>query len=351
MTEENYPVPADTSRVSIIIKALNEEKRIARSIESALNALERLGGEVILADSCSTDQTIEIAKRYPIKIVQLANPAERCCGIGPQLGYQHSKGEYVYILDGDMELRPEFIERAVQFLVTHPKIAGVGGRVVEHNLDSMEYRARVERNAHHMGAGPADRLDMGGLYRRAAIEDVGYFSDRNLHSYEELDLGVRLQSRNWALERIDANAVDHYGHDISAYTLLKKRWRSRYINGIGEVLRAAFGTPHLRILMSRLKEIKLYLFMFLYFLCLILSGAIILIFEDVNKLSIFLGFFILFGIPFVGLFFRKRSLPSAAYAYISLIFHIAGLFRGVFSRRKSPFEYVKSLTICSIREL
>ena len=70
--------------VSIVIKALNEERHIAVAIESAMAALESMRGEVmrgeimgeiILADSASTDRTVEIAANYPIKIVTLRNPA------------------------------------------------------------------------------------------------------------------------------------------------------------------------------------------------------------------------------------------------------------------------------------
>src|SRR6476659_2248742 len=77
-----------TVTVSIIIKALNEERHIEAAVRSALAAIGALDGEVILADSGSSDRTIEIARQYPIAIVQLAHPAERRCGIGPQLGYQ-----------------------------------------------------------------------------------------------------------------------------------------------------------------------------------------------------------------------------------------------------------------------
>ena len=41
--------------VSIIIKALNEERHVASAIESALAALDGMEGEIILADSASTD--------------------------------------------------------------------------------------------------------------------------------------------------------------------------------------------------------------------------------------------------------------------------------------------------------
>ncbi|MCZ8255409.1 MAG: glycosyltransferase, partial [Polaromonas sp.] len=70
-------------RVSVIIKALNEENRIEATVQSALRAVSTVGGEVILADSYSSDRTVEFASAYPIRIVQLANPEERCCGAGP----------------------------------------------------------------------------------------------------------------------------------------------------------------------------------------------------------------------------------------------------------------------------
>jgi len=55
--------------VSVIIKAYNEQQHIAGAIESALTALRGIDGEVILADSASTDRTIAIAQSYPIRIV------------------------------------------------------------------------------------------------------------------------------------------------------------------------------------------------------------------------------------------------------------------------------------------
>ena len=336
---------AGACRVSIIIKALNEEKRIARAIESSLCALERIGGEVILADSCSTDQTIEIAKLYPIKIVQLANPAERCCGVGPQLGYQHSCGDYVYILDGDMDLRADFIDQAVQFLNAYPKVAGVGGRVVEHNLNSLEYKSRVERNAHHMSAGPVDRLDMGGLYRRTAIDEVGYFSDRNLHSYEEFDLAIRLRAAGWELVRVAADAVDHFGHDTPPYQLLYRRWKTKYIYGIGEILHASIGKPHFQILIKQLRELRLYFFIIAWTIGFSLVAGIA---TWVNNGGVILGLITcslsLLPIAMV-IAIRKRSPSKAAYAVTSLLAHCVALVRGVLVQRKNPCHRIDSNVI------
>ena len=58
--------------ISIVIPVKDEKKIIARCIESVLKALEGLKNyEVMLVDSCSVDKTVEIAKKYPIRILRL----------------------------------------------------------------------------------------------------------------------------------------------------------------------------------------------------------------------------------------------------------------------------------------
>ena len=107
--------------VSIVIKALNEERHIATAIESALAALDGISGEVILADSGSTDRTIEIAEKYPIKIVRMSRVEDRSCGAGGQLGYQYCCGEYVCLIDGDMRLYQDFLSSAIRYLENNPR--------------------------------------------------------------------------------------------------------------------------------------------------------------------------------------------------------------------------------------
>lgn len=317
--------------VSVIIKTLNEEKNIARAIESVLSDLHEVGGEVIVADSASSDRTVEIASNYPVAIVQLANPDERRCGIGPQLGYQHARGRFIYILDGDMSLRPGFLKEALAFLRQNPHAGGVAGILVERNLESLEFKSRVERESGHMKAGQVDRLDGGGFYRREAIEQAGYFSDRNLHSYEELDLAVRLRTAGWTLHRIDVPAVDHFGHQIPGHKLLMKRWRSRYINGIGEVLAAARGQAHAPLLHSALREAKLYTAFGLW----LSLGSVIALFQpSILRGCIVLVAFIVF--PWLLMALRKRSIPGGSYALLSMLFHVGGLIRGVMASRHPP---------------
>ena len=326
--------PTPRCKVSVIIKALNERAGISRAVDSALAAVAVVGGEVVLADSASTDGTPQEASRFPIRIVQLAHPAERCCGIGPQLGYAHAQGEYLYLMDGDMVLEPGFLPRALAFLAQHPEVAGVGGRVVERHLESLEFRERHERaqrSEARRAPGPVDRLDGGGLYRRVAIEEVGYLSDRNLHSYEEFELAVRLRSRGWRLWRLPCDAVAHQGHRAPALRLLWRRWTSGYAWGIGELLRATAGRPGWRLVLRDLRELRLYIAVWGWWIALAL--VLLAAAWDARAAQAFIALALL---PWLGVSLRKRSLRRGTYAIAAWCVHAAGLARGVCRARRDP---------------
>ncbi len=321
--------------VSVVIKALNEEDNIARTIESALRSIKNIGGEVILADSYSIDRTVEIASRYPIKIVKLSCPEDRCCGVGGQLGYQVARGEFIWIVDGDMELVEGFIEVAISCLLKEPNLAGVGGRIVEKNLESLEYRARLLRAPEHLQAGIVDRLDGGAVYRRIAIEMVSYFTNKNLHAYEEYELAVRLRSCGWFLKRIPNDAVFHFGHKTEAFALLLSRWRNKYAYGIGELLRSAIGKPHFRLVVREINELHLYgivVFWWIVMFSLFVFG----IFTEQTKIVML----IVLLLPFLIMILKKNSIISGLYSVVSWNVYAVGLLRGFFKRQRSPSEKI-----------
>lgn len=318
----------DMVKVTVGIKALNEEKRIAEALASAVAAVEPLGGEVVLADSGSTDRTIEIAKTFPVRIVQLANIDERCCGAGAQLAFEHARGEYFYLLDGDMTLDPDFLPVGIEYLETHPEIGGVGGRVIEMETQGEEFQIRAKATAQGTSWQPGivDRLDCGGLYRTDAVRDAGWFADRNLHAFEEFELGARLQAAGWKLARIDQPAVQHYGHAMGGYSLLLRRMRSGYSGAPGEVLRGAIGRRHLPIVLRRLGHIRVGIVVMVWWLLLIaclVTGR-------------WLALLALFLVPFLFLSWRRGSLKLGLYSLTAWNFSALGLIMGFFRNRASP---------------
>ena len=327
-----------TVLVSVIIKALNEERHIRACIESALAALANLPGEVILADSGSIDATVAIASEYPIRIIQLSNPTLRRCGIGPQLGYQAARGDYIYVLDGDMELDPLVLERGLLALCADPDLAGVAGLVEEMSAENLQFRGRKERGA-EARPGLCRWLDMGGLYRREAIDGVGYLSNRNFHSCEEQELGLRLSANGWRMRRLSWPGVRHYGHTEPTFALQRKRMRSGYLCGPGEMLRASLGKPWF----GEVIRVHRHLLVTLALWLVLVAGILVFPFTAVPLL----GWGIALAIMFVNRALRYRSLGDAA--AVLLLWHVDSLWmlRGFLRRAVDPLKPIPARTLSS----
>jgi len=80
-------------RLSIIIRARNEERHLARLLEGIAQQSEK-DVEVILVDSGSTDRTLEIASHYPVKIVHI-RPEEFTFGFSLNQGISSAQGEII----------------------------------------------------------------------------------------------------------------------------------------------------------------------------------------------------------------------------------------------------------------
>lgn len=202
--------------MSVIIKTFNEQEGIAATIDSVRQQLAPYRYQIIVADSLSTDRTRTIAKEAGVTVVTLSNPEERCCGVGHQLGYLHSQGKYLLLLDGDMTLLPGFIDQALSFLEQNDNYAGVAGTVEMEQRSSYEFKSRQQRHQKIYPLGDCDYLAGGGLYRKNAIDAIGYLTHRTLHAYEEAELGMRLSQAAIVLEARHAIFSSHCVHYADA---------------------------------------------------------------------------------------------------------------------------------------
>lgn len=329
--------PSPSKKLSVIVKTFNEQEKIATTIHSIFLACKGLDYEVIIADSLSTDRTVEIASSFPVKVVQLLEVKERSCGVGPQLGFQYSQGELIYLIDGDMDLSREFLLRAIALLEREPDLAGIGGLVAEEHLVNLDYQSRIRNLPTHLQSGEVDRLNGGGLYRRKAIEDVGYFSNRNQHSFEEMELGLRLQSKGWRLLRLNQVAVKHYGHTVATLTLLLARFRSRYAQGAGELLRVTWGKPYL---FTVIKEFRVFLMVIAWWALLLFS-----LFLTRYTLAPVLSVLSLLPLMIGVMIFRKRSVRLGLYAITSWNVFALGTLLGLMRKQQAPEDPIPSKII------
>lgn len=84
-------MPKDS--LSIVIRCYNEERHIGRLLFGITQQTIK-DVEIIVVDSGSTDSTLSIVNRYPVKVVSI-DPAEFSFGKSLNIGYQHTTNHIV----------------------------------------------------------------------------------------------------------------------------------------------------------------------------------------------------------------------------------------------------------------
>lgn len=123
----------NSDSISIVIPTLNEELNLERCLSSVFHQKYKGKLEVFIVDGGSTDKTIEVAKRFKVKI--LKNPMKDAES-GKLIGFRASKAYYFMILDADMNLRGDFFNKLLKPLKEDPTIIGSYGKYISYSDDS-----------------------------------------------------------------------------------------------------------------------------------------------------------------------------------------------------------------------
>lgn len=94
-------------KISVLIIAHNEEKYIAKCLESILHQTKHPDEIVLLAHNC-TDKTIEIAKTFPITLVPF--DGERGIINARLQGLNNVSGDMILCIDGDAFAKNNWVE-------------------------------------------------------------------------------------------------------------------------------------------------------------------------------------------------------------------------------------------------
>lgn len=94
-------------KASVVIPAFNEEKFIARCLES-IKKQDTGGLEIIVADDGSTDKTVMLARQYADQVLILDHKG---CGAARNAGARAAKADILVFIDADMYLAPDCIRK------------------------------------------------------------------------------------------------------------------------------------------------------------------------------------------------------------------------------------------------
>jgi glycosyltransferase involved in cell wall biosynthesis len=112
------------AKISVVVPVWNEANKIAQCLKAIFSQSYK-PYEVIVVDGLSTDETVDKARQFPVKILyeNFRNRAGAC-----QVGIENAQGEYVAFTDADCVPSKEWLEMLLREF--DHQIVGVGGGII-----------------------------------------------------------------------------------------------------------------------------------------------------------------------------------------------------------------------------
>jgi glycosyltransferase involved in cell wall biosynthesis len=102
-------------KLSILMPVFNEEQRVANAVKQALDVEYRCEVELVVVDDGSRDGTAEILGRISDPRVRvIPHPRNQGKGAAIKTAVANADGDYMVILDADLEYDPQDIPRLLQ---------------------------------------------------------------------------------------------------------------------------------------------------------------------------------------------------------------------------------------------
>jgi glycosyltransferase involved in cell wall biosynthesis len=135
-TEQPRRANADSVRTSVVLPAFNEGAALPHVLDELGEYLDS-SYEVLVIDDGSTDDTTDVAERYPVRLVR--HGSNRGKGVAIRTGIAEAQGENVVIMDADATYPVPAIKEMVELLDDHDLVRGVR----ESEPESMPFVNRV----------------------------------------------------------------------------------------------------------------------------------------------------------------------------------------------------------------
>jgi len=327
-------------QLSVVIISKNEDGNIKGCIESILTATGNIENtEIILADSASTDKTIDIALKYPIKIVQLNPKWPLSAAAGRYIGFLHSRGEYIQFQDADTVLYKDWLEHAIPVLAEDENLAGVVGTTTQEEYSTRDARKYIERIKLYEGTNDTtEEIEWyagNALLKRSVLEKVGAFNPYLLAG-EEGELSYRIKQNGFKLLRIPYRMAHHLGYD-EKFNIERE---TRFTKSQGQIFR--YSLENKNIFKLRLIEYKFKIFSFFLTMFFIFSLGVFLL---SGQLSPFYFFIIGFFIYFSWIFYETRDLLCSMRHVVTQTIKCPVFLWGFLEPKKDPSVYPTDVKI------
>ena len=272
--------------LSIILLNYKQKGLLKQCIKGIVTAQPRLDYEIIVVDNASGDNSLamvktmfsgkeaEDASQSKLPLAQAAKLPDSVTiqadtnggfAVGNNLGIEKARGRYIMILNPDIAIVPNALEKMVNFMEQHLNVGMIGPKLI--NPDgSVQYSCRrfpslttpffrrtmfgklplakkpiedyLMKDFDHNTNCAVDWL-FGAclLARKSVLDKVGYFDERFFMYFEDLDLCRRFWQAGFKVMFFAETELVHYHQRLSAERggvlgILKRGGRVHFASGI-----------------------------------------------------------------------------------------------------------------------
>ena len=183
--------------ISVIIPAYNEEKLIARTLESLAHQKTKYQYEVVLVNNASSDSTEDIARTFLHKMpLRIVYQPEKGRGTARWLGGKVARGDILVSTDADVLIPSDWIEKIGGYFDDSHTMAITGdGKIVDNNAFTnfvFSEGLPILMRSYRVLVGHYWLSGFNFAVRKSLYTKVGGFNKR-LNAAEDVDLTLKVR--------------------------------------------------------------------------------------------------------------------------------------------------------------
>ena len=225
--------------VTVMVPCWNEEKTVARTVESLLNLKypkDKLN--IFLIDDGSTDGTYEVIKKFSehpnVRVFHKENGGKHTA---LNLGLAETDAEFTACLDADSFAEPEslvrimsYFEQDLALMAVSPSIIVEAPQTLIQKAQKAEYDMSIYikkmlgfLGAIHVTPGPLT------VFRKKVFDDLGPY--RKAHNTEDMEIAYRMQKNGYKIGQCnDAYVRTNTPRTVKKLYKQRLRWIYGFIN-------------------------------------------------------------------------------------------------------------------------
>jgi glycosyltransferase involved in cell wall biosynthesis len=198
--------------ISVVVPVRNAERVIGECLESIVRSGVK---EIVVVDGLSTDGTVEIARRYPARIL---SDEGRGLPIARRLGVQAASSRWVALVDADVVLPDGALERLFDEFVEGGYTALQAGL---HSVSGPRYWGQALVHHHRSGRSKDWFGVVATVFERDALLEHGF--DERFVSGEDIELRWRLERQGARVGVSERTVVTHRFAD-DTFEFARDQW-------------------------------------------------------------------------------------------------------------------------------